>query len=60
MDDDYPMGAVSDIAYKLMKISKKNIEIMGLKDKSAGFSKKTDNLPPQAEEIKAKILKIIK
>ena len=31
---------------------------MGLKDKSAGFSKTTDNLPPNSKEIIKMILKI--
>jgi len=60
LDDDYSKGVASDIAYKLMKKSGKNIEIMGLKDKSAGFSKKTDNLPPSSKEIAKMISKIIK
>ncbi len=60
LDDDYSSGAVSDIAYKLMKQSNKKVEIMGLKDKSAGFSNKTDNLPPQSKDIIKKILKVIK
>ena len=43
-----------------MKQSNKKVEIMGLKDKSAGFSNKTDNLPPQSKDIIKKILKVIK
>ena len=34
-----------------MKKTKKNFDVMGLKDKSAGFSKSTDNLPPNSKEI---------
>ena len=60
LDDDYSKGVGSDIAYKLNKASGKKIEIMGLKDKSAGFSKKTDNLPPSSKEIIKTILKIVK
>ena len=60
LDDDYESGVASDMAYKLMKSSNKTVEVMGLKDKSAGFSKKTDNLPPSEEEIIKKIKKIIK
>ena len=33
---------------------------MGLKDKSAGFSKETDNLPPYCSEIVKKVKEIIK
>jgi pyruvate/2-oxoglutarate/acetoin dehydrogenase E1 component len=60
LDDDYTTGVASDMAYQLMKKSNKNIETMGLKNKSAGFSKKSDNLPPNTNEIIEKILKIIK
>ena len=59
LDDDYESGVSSDMAYKLMKLSNKNVEVMGLKNKSAGFSKQNDNLPPKKEEIIKKIKKII-
>ena len=48
------------MAYKLMKLSNKKVEVMGLKEKSAGFSKKSDNLPPNEKEIIRKINEIIK
>jgi pyruvate/2-oxoglutarate/acetoin dehydrogenase E1 component len=60
LDDDYESGVASDMAYKLMKLSKKKVEVMGLKNKSAGFSGKSDNLPPNKEEIITKIKEIIK
>ena len=60
LDDDYSTGVGSDMAYKLMKRTGSKIEIMGLKDKSAGFSKKSDNLPPNSKEIIKKILNITK
>ena len=61
LDDDYPGGVASDMAYKLMKLSNKKIEIMGLKDnQSAGFSKKSDNIPPDAKLIIDKVKSIIK
>ena len=59
LDDDYESGVASDMAYKLMKLSNKKVEVMGLKNKSAGFSKQSDNLPPKKEEIIKKIKKII-
>jgi len=59
LDDDYKSGVASDMAYKLMKTSNKKIEIMGLKDSSAGFSKKSDNLPPNSFEIITKIKQIM-
>jgi pyruvate/2-oxoglutarate/acetoin dehydrogenase E1 component len=60
LDDDFESGVASDMAYKLMKLSKKKVEVMGLKNKSAGFSRKSDNLPPNKEEIIIKIKEIIK
>ena len=33
---------------------------MGLKNRSAGFSKETDNLPPNCLEIVERVKKIIK
>jgi len=48
LDDDYPQGIITDMAYQLMKHSNKKIYALGLKNKSAGFSKRSDNLPPDA------------
>ena len=59
LDDDFTQGVASSIAYELMKKTKKNFEVMGLKNKSAGFSKTTDNLPPSCEEIVLKCKNII-
>ena len=58
LDDDYESGVASDMAYKLMKLTNKKVEIMGLKNRSAGTSKETDNLPPNEKEIISKIIEI--
>tara|TARA_Y100000590_G_scaffold50972_1_gene53675 strand:+ start:118 stop:1029 length:912 start_codon:yes stop_codon:yes gene_type:complete len=60
IDDDYTSGIAESIAYKLMHLSNKKVSTLGLKDRSAGFSKKTDNLPPKPKDIIKKILDIIK
>nr|ABZ06238.1 putative transketolase, pyridine binding domain protein [uncultured marine microorganism HF4000_007I05] len=60
LDDDYTEGVATNLAYKLMKKTGKKIDVMGLKDKSAGFSRMTDNLPPNYLEITDKVKKIIK
>ena len=60
LDDDYTDGVGSNLAYEIMKKTGKKIETMGLKDRSAGFSKTTDNLPPNCSEIVAKVKTIIK
>ena len=59
LDDDYTDGVASSLAYQLIKKTKKNFEVMGLKDRSAGFSKNTDNLPPSVQEIITKCKEII-
>ena len=59
LDDDYTDGVASNLAYQLIKKTKKNFEVMGLKDRSAGFSKTTDNLPPSCKEIIIKCKEII-
>ena len=59
LDDDYVDGIAKTIAYNLMCNTKNNVSVLGLKDKTAGFDKKVDNLPPSSEEIKQEILKII-
>ena len=41
-----------------MRLGKK-VEVIGLKNKSAGFSKATDNLPPNYLEIVKKVQEII-
>ena len=60
LDDDYSQGVATNLAYDIMKKTGKKIDTMGLKDKSAGFSKETDNLPPNCFEIVKKVKKIIK
>ena len=51
LDDDYTDGVASNLAFELIKKTQSNFEVMGLKDRSAGFSKTTDNLPPSCKEI---------
>ena len=60
LDDDYSQGVATNLAYDIMKKTGKKIDIMGLKNKSAGFSKETDNLPPNSSEIVERVKKIIK
>ena len=58
LDDDYVDGIANSIGNKLNLKTQKAMYTMGLKDKSAGFSTKNDNLPPQSNEIVKKIIKI--
>ena len=60
IDDDYTDGVAKSIANDLTMKTKKFVTTMGLKNKTAGFGKNKDNLPPSAIEIVKKIKKIIK
>lgn len=60
LDDDYPQGVAANLAYEMMKKTGKTIDVLGLKNKSAGFSKATDNLPPSYLEIVEKVEEIVK
>ena len=60
LDDDYSQGVATNLAYDIMKKTGKKVDAMGLKNKSAGFSKETDNLPPNCLEIVERVKKIIK
>jgi pyruvate/2-oxoglutarate/acetoin dehydrogenase E1 component len=60
LDDDYVDGIANSIAYEIMVQTRNpNGYTLGLKNKSAGFSKETDNLPPSTNEIIDKIKTII-
>lgn len=56
LDDDYVDGIAKSIGYDLAKQSGALVDVLGLEDKSAGFSSRLDNLPPNKEKIKAFIL----
>jgi pyruvate/2-oxoglutarate/acetoin dehydrogenase E1 component len=46
-DDDYPEGILNDLAYKIIKITGNiHVKTLGLENRSAGFSKETDNVAP--------------
>ncbi len=60
LDDDYVDGISNSIANKLNHLTNKKIFTMGLSNKSAGFHKNVDNLPPSSKQITKKILKIFK
>lgn len=60
LDDDYVNGTAKSLAYELSLNSKKEVQVLGLEDRSAGFSHSTDNLSPNFDRIKKKIYNIIK
>ncbi len=60
LDDDYVDGTAKALAYELTKKTKKNVRVLGLEDRSAGFSRSKDNLSPNFERIRKEVYKIIK
>ena len=60
LDDDYVDGSAKALAYELSAKSKKHVKVLGLENKSAGFSKSKDNLSPNFIRIKKEVKKIIK
>ena len=59
LDDDYTDGIANALAHNISLKTNKKVETMGLKNKTAGAHKKVDNLPPSADEIVIKILRIL-
>jgi len=55
LDDDYEDGIAKSLANDLSNKTNKRVYTLGLKNRSAGFSKKSDNLPPSSQEIINKI-----
>ena len=60
LDDDYVDGISNSLANKLSHMTDKKIFTLGLSDKSAGFHKKVDNLPPSSSQIIKKIISLTK
>ncbi len=58
LDDDYVDGISNSLANKLSHMTDKKIFTLGLSDKSAGFHKKVDNLPPSSSQIIKKIISL--
>ena len=60
LDDDYPDGTAKALAFDLYHLTGVQMNVMGLDNRTAGFSAATDNLPPGKDEIKAMIRSIVK
>ncbi len=59
-DNDYNDGILRILAHKVNLATNKTINVLGLNDRTAGHHTKVDNLPPDTDRIKKKILEIIK
>ena len=59
LDDDYEQGVATNMAHKLMLKSSSPVDVLCLRNRTAGFYPSVDNLPPTAEEIVAKVRSMI-
>ncbi len=60
LDGDYVNGIAKCIAYDIMSVVGKRIHVMGLEERSAGFSPQGDNLPPSQQKIVSFIKAIVR
>ena len=60
IDDDYPGGIAKSLASDLSNITGKKVEALGLEDRTAGFAKEVDNIPPDTNKIISKVRNAIK
>ena len=60
VDNDYADGILRILAHKLNQKTNKQINVLGLDDKSAGHHNKVDNLPPDENKIVKYIFNLIK
>jgi pyruvate/2-oxoglutarate/acetoin dehydrogenase E1 component len=51
LDDDYPDGIAKTLAHDLSVATGAEMQTLGLDNRSAGFDKKVDNLPPDRDKI---------
>lgn len=59
LDGDFEYGHMRAMAYDLIMASGKQVYVLGLEERSAGFSPESDNLPPTKEKIIAKVKEIL-
>ena len=59
LDDDYKDGVGKCIALDLSNDTGAKLEVLGLDDRTAGFDKKVDNLPPDKYAIEKKVIEIL-
>ena len=59
LDTDYENGVSKSIAFDLMQKTHKQVRVLGLEERTAGFTPHLDNLPPSPEKICDFVKKII-
>ena len=55
LDDDYTQGVATSIAHQMMMGTNSKDDVMGLKNRTAGFHPDVDNLPPSKADIIKKV-----
>ena len=51
LDSDYENAAAKCIAYDIMSLTRKRVEVLGLEERTPGFARRLDNIPPTPERI---------
>ena len=59
LDNDYCNGVAKALAHDIMMTCDSKVYTLGLEDRTAGFHKSVDNLPPTAERIVNEVERII-
>ena len=60
LDGDFENGVAKNIAYDLMMETKKDVRVLGLEERVAGFAPHLDNLPPTVERICKFVRKLVR
>src|SRR3989344_6946981 len=60
LDSDYENGASKLIAYDIAQHTMRQVRAMGLEDRTSGFARHLDNLPPSTERIVNCVRKVVR
>lgn len=60
LDSDFENGASKCIAFDIMHKVSKKVHVLGLEERTAGFARHLDNLPPTSEKIIKLVKQIVK
>ena len=60
LDDDYADGIAKQIAFDVCRLTGAKLNVLGLDDRTAGFARHLDNLPPNKEKIIDAVSRLVK
>ena len=60
LDSDFENGASKCVAFDIMHKVGKQVHVFGLEERTAGFAKHLDNLPPTTEKVVKTVKQIVK